>query len=115
MSRRFDIVTFDCYGTLVDWETGISSSFGTEARKHGLNLERAFPNTSPSPSAARPSDPVSPQRILTAAEIRTLERDNIMLALELAEGKISGTGGAAERLGVHANTLSSRIKALKLQ
>jgi 2-haloalkanoic acid dehalogenase type II len=40
MSRRFDIVTFDCYGTLVDWETGISSSFATEARKHGLNLER---------------------------------------------------------------------------
>jgi len=21
--RRFEVITFDCYGTLIDWETGI--------------------------------------------------------------------------------------------
>ena len=27
MEHRFDIVTFDCYGTLIDWESGISAAF----------------------------------------------------------------------------------------
>ena len=26
MARRYDIVTFDCYGTLVDWERGACTS-----------------------------------------------------------------------------------------
>ena len=27
MNRDFDIVTFDCYGTLIDWESGIAGAF----------------------------------------------------------------------------------------
>ena len=27
MTRDFDIVTFDCYGTLIDWESGIADAF----------------------------------------------------------------------------------------
>ncbi len=27
MSPAFEVVTFDCYGTLVDWESGISTAF----------------------------------------------------------------------------------------
>ena len=27
MERRYDIVTFDCYGTLIDWESGIAGAF----------------------------------------------------------------------------------------
>ncbi|MDX1582649.1 MAG: HAD hydrolase-like protein [Thermoanaerobaculia bacterium] len=34
------ILTFDCYGTLIDWETGIARAFQTEARKDGVELER---------------------------------------------------------------------------
>jgi FMN phosphatase YigB (HAD superfamily) len=26
-SRPYDIITFDCYGTLIDWETGIADAF----------------------------------------------------------------------------------------
>ncbi len=40
MGRDFDIVTFDCYGTLVDWETGISDSFLAEAARDGLAFDR---------------------------------------------------------------------------
>jgi FMN phosphatase YigB (HAD superfamily) len=25
--RRYDIITFDCYGTLIDWESGIANAF----------------------------------------------------------------------------------------
>ncbi len=37
---RFDVITFDCYGTLIDWETGISDVFIREAQKDGVALER---------------------------------------------------------------------------
>jgi 2-haloalkanoic acid dehalogenase type II len=29
------ILTFDCYGTLIDWEAGIAAAFAMEARHHG--------------------------------------------------------------------------------
>jgi 2-haloalkanoic acid dehalogenase type II len=38
-SSDFDIITFDCYGTLIDWEGGIINAFKSEAAKHGLTLE----------------------------------------------------------------------------
>lgn len=41
MTRRWDVVTFDCYGTLVDWEEGISSAFVREAAEDGIVLDRA--------------------------------------------------------------------------
>jgi len=40
VSRRFDVVTFDCYGTLVDWEDGIVSAFAREAAADGVSLDR---------------------------------------------------------------------------
>ena len=33
---RYDIVTFDCYGTLIDWEGGIAAAF----RDAGVDLDR---------------------------------------------------------------------------
>jgi len=38
---RYDIVTFDCYGTLIDWETGISEAFRRAASADGVELDRA--------------------------------------------------------------------------
>ena len=40
MERQFDIVTFDCYGTLIDWESGISEAFLHAAREDGIDLRR---------------------------------------------------------------------------
>ena len=35
MVRPWDLITFDCYGTLIDWETGIAAAFDAEAaRRH---------------------------------------------------------------------------------
>ncbi len=31
MSPLYDVVTFDCYGTLIDWETGIREAFAAAA------------------------------------------------------------------------------------
>ncbi len=40
MDRQYDIVTFDCYGTLVDWESGIAGAFLRAAREDGIDLDR---------------------------------------------------------------------------
>lgn len=40
MGRQYDLVTFDCYGTLVDWESGIAGAFLRTAREDGIDLDR---------------------------------------------------------------------------
>ena len=36
---RFDAVTFDCYGTLIDWETGLAEAFRPTLRAHGIEAD----------------------------------------------------------------------------
>ncbi|MGD9902772.1 MAG: sigma 54-interacting transcriptional regulator [Vicinamibacterales bacterium] len=55
------------------------------------------------------------QEPLTRADLRQLERDSILRALERTGGKVSGADGAAELLGVRPTTLASRIAALGLR
>jgi 2-haloalkanoic acid dehalogenase type II len=38
MPQPFDIITFDCYGTLIDWEAGIIGAFQSEAAKDEVEL-----------------------------------------------------------------------------
>jgi transcriptional regulator with GAF, ATPase, and Fis domain len=68
----------------------------------------------PSPAkAARPAEvTITDSVVLTDAQIRQLEADNIRAALKTANGKVSGAGGAAQLLGLKSTTLASRIKAL---
>ena len=39
MPEPFEIITFDCYGTLIDWETGIKDAFRAEAAKDGIEIQ----------------------------------------------------------------------------
>lgn len=38
MHRPYDIVTFDCYGTLIDWESGLGRWFGEAAAADGVTV-----------------------------------------------------------------------------
>lgn len=38
--REYDWITFDCYGTLIDWEGGISSAFEKVAKASGNTFDR---------------------------------------------------------------------------
>jgi 2-haloalkanoic acid dehalogenase type II len=38
--RRFDVLTFDCYGTLINWERGIGDAFDDAARADNVWLDR---------------------------------------------------------------------------
>jgi formate hydrogenlyase transcriptional activator len=64
-------------------------------------------------AAARPAPP-SPEEP-PSKDLRTLQRDHILAALHRSGWVIEGERGAAKQLGLHPNTLRSRIKALKIQ
>ncbi|MCW5782565.1 MAG: sigma 54-interacting transcriptional regulator [Nitrospirales bacterium] len=50
--------------------------------------------------------------VMTEQEMRLRERENTLAALEQAEWRIYGKGGAAERLGIKPTTLVARIKKM---
>ena len=82
------------------------------ARDGRLDLERALPE----PGRAAPAqDEAGPARIRTRQELEALERENLIRALESTGWKVSGPDGAAKLLDMNPSTLSSRLKALKIQ
>jgi 2-haloalkanoic acid dehalogenase type II len=38
-ARPYDVITFDCYGTLIDWEEGIGRAFAAAAALAGVTLD----------------------------------------------------------------------------
>jgi formate hydrogenlyase transcriptional activator len=56
-----------------------------------------------------------PQQILTEADLRGIERNNMMRALNMCNGRISGREGAAHLLGIPSTTFASRMKVLKIR
>ena len=67
---------------------------------------QARPAAPPIPGAA--GNPAQP-KFLTEVEVERFERDNLVLALEAANWKISGRDSAAELLGLKPTTLLSRM------
>lgn len=41
LPKDVKFVTFDCYGTLIDWETGVYEAFQKEADRDGFTIDRA--------------------------------------------------------------------------
>ena len=48
--------------------------------------------------------------LLTESEMREFQKNNLLAALKQANWKVSGSGGAAELLGVKPTTLADRIR-----
>jgi len=65
-------------------------------------------------SATATSAADMPEVILTDRECRARERANLIKALQRADGRIYGEGGAAELLAINPTTLASRLRALKI-
>ena len=40
LPKDIQFVTFDCYGTLIDWETGVHEAFQKEADRDGFTIDR---------------------------------------------------------------------------
>ncbi|MEM7163891.1 MAG: sigma 54-interacting transcriptional regulator [Planctomycetota bacterium] len=69
----------------------------------------------PKPTVGRSGKKKLAAEFLTENEMKQLERDNIRAALDHANWKVSGAGGAAELLGMKPTTLASRIRKLAIQ
>lgn len=54
-------------------------------------------------------------RVLTAEEMRRLERENLRRAMEACGWKVAGRSGAARLLGLPPSTLASRLQVLGLR
>ena len=59
--------------------------------------------------------PANTRGVLTSAELKRYERENLAAALAQAQGKVFGPQGAAALLGMKPTTVISRIKALGLE
>ncbi|RMF98248.1 MAG: PAS domain S-box protein [Gammaproteobacteria bacterium] len=61
-------------------------------------------------------EPARGQRgFLTEAEMKAEQRRNLLAALQAANWRISGRGGAAELLGIKPSTLSDRMRAMGIE
>lgn len=72
----FDVLTFDCYGTLIDWEAGITAAFVQTAAADGVSLGRedvltTYAKVEPAIQAERF---VPYREVLTAAACETAHR-----------------------------------------
>ncbi|MEW6248670.1 MAG: sigma 54-interacting transcriptional regulator [Nitrospirota bacterium] len=124
MGRKIEPLTSECIrrlqayswpGNVRELQNVIERAVIT-ARDGRLNLDRALPETDRGDS----SEPVSPAeeatpRVRTAQEMETLERENLIRALESAGWRVAGENGAARLLGMNPSTLSSRMKALGIK
>jgi transcriptional regulator with GAF, ATPase, and Fis domain len=88
----------------------------------GGPLSFDLPVTAAPASGARPTLPpqvpegsMATNKLLTEAELRSLERDNLLATLEAAKWKVRGPEGAAELLGVKPTTLYSRMQKLGIK
>jgi transcriptional regulator with GAF, ATPase, and Fis domain len=103
---------YDWPGNVRELQNVIERAWITAKDGETLDLARALPAASAPVVSSTPPPAADAERIWTAAELRDLERQNVIRALARSGGKIAGAGGAAELLGQNPNTLSSRMKAL---
>lgn len=65
----------------------------------------------PDPGVDDKSASVDARGVLTYEDLRRLERENLLAALEQTQWRIAGPDGASELLGMNPSTLRSRLKA----
>ena len=59
--------------------------------------------------------PPAAMGILSYAELKQQEHENVLAALKQTNWKVAGSSGAAELLGVKPSTLATRMKVLGIQ
>jgi PAS domain S-box-containing protein len=80
-----------------------------------LRLDLAMSDILNAPAAPSPDVKDAESSLLTERELRELERKNTLLALEMAQWRVSGPNGAAKLLGIKPTTLTDRMKKFELR
>ena len=80
-----------------------------------LRLDLAMSDILNAPAAPSPEVKDAESPFMTEFEMREFERKNTLLALEMAEWRVSGPNGAAKLLGIKPTTLTDRMKKFELR
>lgn len=96
-------------GNIRELQNVIERALITSPDPH-LNLD--LPDDS---AQAIPARPIVAPTILTDEQIRLLERNNTLAALQACQGRLFGKDGAAQLLGLKPTTLASRLKRLGIE
>ncbi len=81
-----------------------------------LRLDLSLPDTTRTVVQVHSTDSLrSDDHILTEKEMKDLQKENVLRALQLSNWRVSGSHGAAELLGIKSTTLTDRIKAFGLK
>lgn len=124
MGRAIDPLTPDLLARLkaYDWPGNVRElqnviERGVITARYGrLNLDHALPSDAASRAAEMPKSAHSESgTIRTIREIKQMERENLILAMQTAQWRIAGKKGAADLLGVAPSTLQSKLKALGIR
>ncbi len=86
---RFRVLSFDCYGTLIDWETGIAETLADFARRAGLDREALLALFARHESAQQRETPTMRYPALLA---RVLERMAAEAGVALRPGEAEAFG-----------------------
>ena len=86
------------------------------ARGGPLHFELPATDPVPMPASSKPLHSNQPgQEVFTETEMQSLERGNLIAALDQTGWKLRGSDGAAELLGVKPTTLLARMKKMGLK
>ena len=80
-----------------------------------LDLSLTEAGLAPPEPGDNPSDMSSDRTYLTDEQMKRRIRANLVAALEAADWRISGDGGAAEILGIKASTLTDRMRSMQIK
>ena len=79
-----------------------------------LRLELSMPGLKFDEDTVLASEPRGDD-VMTEKDMRLFQKENLAKALERANWKVSGKGGAAELLGVRPTTLADRVRTFKIK
>jgi transcriptional regulator with GAF, ATPase, and Fis domain len=111
VGKRIDGVSRETMTSLVTYR------WPGNVRELGNVLERAVilatgPTLDPESDADLAAGPATPAAVLPAPSLEAIERRHILTVLRQSQWVIEGPRGAAQILGLHPNTLRSRLKKL---
>ena len=80
-----------------------------------LRLDLSMPEAGAPAPAAEPAAGDGTPGFLTEEQMKARQRANLVEALKAADWRISGTGGAAELLGIKPSTLADRMRSMGIE
>nr|WP_316630057.1 sigma 54-interacting transcriptional regulator [uncultured Brevundimonas sp.] len=103
---------YDWPGNVRELENAIERAMITST---GERLRFDLPELPGASGIPLPKPDTTRDAVLTEAQMRELERENIVAALKRSRWKVGGKDGAAELLGIKPTTLASRMRKLELE